>query len=55
MLSLADLRKIDPKLASLGDLELTELRHVLYETAEIAFDKWFQKANGVVPDLHEPK
>lgn len=46
MLTLLELRKIDPELANLTDDELTALRADLYQTAQLAFDKWWTEKSG---------
>jgi hypothetical protein len=40
MLSLEEIRKIEPELAAMSDSDLELLRADLYETAQISFDLW---------------
>ena len=46
MLSVEQMRKVDPELASLSDSELEALRSDLYETAQLAFDVWWTEKSG---------
>lgn len=46
MLSLEQLRKVDPDLEAMSDEELMELRAGLYETAQIAFEAWHAEKGG---------
>ena len=43
MLTLEKLRKIDPNLAQMSDGDLEALRGALYETAQLAFDAYWEK------------
>lgn len=40
MLSLEELRKIDPTLSDLSDAELIKVRNDLYKLGQIVFDDW---------------
>lgn len=46
MLSLEKLRKIDPELEGLSDIELEELRASIYETVQLAYDVWWERRGG---------
>jgi hypothetical protein len=41
MLSLEELRKADPKLANVPDKELEKIRGLLYGSAELALESYF--------------
>lgn len=40
MLSIAQLRKIDPSKKNLSDEQLEEIRHAMYEMVQLAYDVW---------------
>lgn len=42
MLSLKQLREIDPSLSHLSDEELIEIRDKLYELGELIWDDWIE-------------
>lgn len=46
MLSLQQLRKLDPSLAKLADDEVEALREDFYTMAQIAFDVWWEQKGG---------
>jgi hypothetical protein len=46
MLSIADLRKLDPELRHLSDDELEQIRLALYDAAQLAFDVYVAKKRG---------
>lgn len=46
MLSLDQLRKIDPDLANLSDEQLTAIRADLYQTTQLAFEVWWLEKSG---------
>lgn len=46
MLSVAQLRRIEPNLKNLSDEEVLKIRDSYYETARIAFDDWFDNLQG---------
>jgi hypothetical protein len=46
MLSIAQLRKIDPALAHLSDEEIEEIRDTFYDLGQLIFDDWLE--NGPV-------
>jgi hypothetical protein len=45
MLSLEQLRKIDPRLKSVPDEELEHVRAKLYEIGQFAFEEWIKEKN----------
>lgn len=55
MLSLDQLRKIDPSLADLPDEELLMIAERLYGIANIALDVWQEKGGSKIPSGHLPK
>lgn len=46
MLAPDKIRKIDPELANLSDIEIEELRAILYEFGQLAFEVWLHKKSG---------
>lgn len=46
MLSLGQLRKIDPNLAHLSDEEIIEIRDSLYDLGGLVFDDWLENGDG---------
>ena len=46
MLTLEQMLRIDPELASLTEEELEELRSALYETAQLGFDIYWSEKSG---------
>jgi hypothetical protein len=46
MLSLTQLRKIDPALAHLSDDEIIEVRDSLYDLGGLVFDDWLENGEG---------
>lgn len=46
MLSVEELKKIDPDLAGLTDAELEEVRAELYAVGQLAFDVWWTEESG---------
>lgn len=46
MLSLEQCRKIDPELKNLSDEELLEVRDLLYQMGQLAFDNWAKEKWG---------
>lgn len=46
MLSINELRKIDPSLYDLSDEDLKEVAADLYALGELAFDVWWEEKNG---------
>ena len=50
MLSLEDIRKVDPELADISDAELEEVRATLYELGRLAYDvQVFEKSGSKNP------
>ena len=43
MISIEQMRKIDPEIAYMSDEELEALRAELYNTGQLAFDAWWHK------------
>lgn len=43
MLSLEQLREIDPKFKNVSDAKLTNVRDNLYEIGQLAFECWFEE------------
>jgi len=46
VISLEDLRKIDPELNDLTDEELEQIRAELYQLGQLAFDVWWLEKDG---------
>jgi hypothetical protein len=46
MLTLEELRQIDPKLKELSDKELIKVRAALYKLGQIIFDDWLSENYG---------
>lgn len=46
MMSLEELRKVEPKFKDLPDEELTLIRQFLYALGELVFDRWLAQRNG---------
>lgn len=46
MLSVEQLRKIDPETADMSDEEIEALRADMYETVQLAFEAWWQDNSG---------
>ena len=46
MISLDELRKIEPSLEKLSDKELTIIRNLLYAQGQLAFECWLEKQSG---------
>lgn len=55
MLTLDQIRKLDPSLADVPDEELLVIRDCLYSTARIAFDTWQEQEGSKIPFGHLPK
>ena len=49
MLTLDQLRKLDPSLKGCEDRHLEELRTALYDVAQLAFDKWWAERSSKKP------
>lgn len=43
MISIADCRKLDPRLEKMSDEEVTKIRDSLYELGQLAFDTWLEE------------
>ena len=43
MLSVSQLLKLDPSLERMEPTELEELRRMLYDTVQLAFEEWYQE------------
>jgi hypothetical protein len=46
MLSIDQLKKLDPKLAHLSDDEILEIRNSLYDLGGLVFDDWLENGEG---------
>ena len=46
MLSIEQLKRIEPELTKLSEEELSELRETLYRMAQFAFDVWWHRKSG---------
>lgn len=46
MITITELRKIDPELSNVSDEELIEVRDELYEIGQSAFDMFWKKKYG---------
>ena len=46
MISIEELRKIDPEMENLSDEELTKVREMLYSLGQLAFDSWLEDNDG---------
>ncbi len=46
VITVEQMKKIDPDLADMSEIELEELRDALYESAQLAFDVYWAKKNG---------
>ncbi len=46
MLSVEQIKKIDPSLADMSESELEKLREALYEVGQLAFDVWWHRKCG---------
>jgi hypothetical protein len=46
MLSIEQLKKIDPNLTHLSDEEILETRNALYELGGLMFDDWLENGDG---------
>lgn len=46
MLSIKQMIKIDPTLASLSEAELEQLRADMYENVQLAYDVWWTRKGG---------
>jgi hypothetical protein len=46
LLSIEQLRRADPALQSLSDEKVEALRDALYDTAQIAFEAWWEEKGG---------
>ncbi len=46
MLSIEELKKIDPSLKELSDEEVAIVRARLYEMVQLSFDSWWEDKNG---------
>lgn len=55
MLTLDQIRKLDPSLADVPDEELLMIRDGLYGVANIALDAWQEKGGSKIPSGHLPK
>lgn len=54
MLSLKELRKIDPDLENVSDAQLRNVRAKLYALGELAFDVWANEKRGPKPVSKNP-
>ena len=43
MISLEEMRKIDPRLLEMPDEEVKKIRDYLYQLGNLAFDTWLEK------------
>jgi hypothetical protein len=46
MLTIQQLRKIDPGLSNLSDKEIIEIRSSFYELGNLIFDDWLENGGG---------
>lgn len=46
MISLTDLRKIDPRLIEVSDEELIKIRHSLYSLGQLALEDFIEEKTG---------
>ena len=46
MLSLNQIKKIDPTLGELTEEDAEKIRHAFYELAQLIFEDWYDEKNG---------
>jgi hypothetical protein len=46
MITLNDMKRIDPKLSKYSDQELEKIRALLYSLGQLAFDSWMDRQKG---------
>lgn len=46
MISIEECRKIDPRLETMTDEQVTKIRDMLYQLGQLAFDRWYKKGGS---------
>lgn len=58
MISLDQIRKLEPGLKNASDEEVAQIRERLYEMAQLSFESWMDENGSKIPvglTLHDPK